>query len=60
MKTIKEMKTSNKLLAGFFIYIIIIMIINNLILKSQINRMFESTQEQKTETGLGSHDASKL
>ncbi|OPZ02337.1 MAG: hypothetical protein BWZ11_00986 [Bacteroidetes bacterium ADurb.BinA395] len=60
MKTIKEMKTSNKLLAVFFIYIIIIMIINNLILKSQINRMFESTQEQKTETGLGSHDASKL
>lgn len=60
MKTIKGMKTSNKLLAGFFIYIIIIMIINNLILKSQINRMFESTQEQKTETGLGSHDASKL
>ncbi len=60
MKTIKEMKTSNKLLAGFFIYIIIIMIINNLILKSQINRMLESTQEQKTETGLGSHDASKL
>lgn len=60
MKTIKEMKTSNKLLAGFFIYIIIIMIINNLILKSQINRMFESTQEQNTETGLGSHDASKL
>jgi len=60
MKTIKEMKTSNKLLAGFFIYIIIIMIINNLILKNQINRMFESTQEQKTETGLGSHDASKL
>lgn len=60
MKTIKEMKTSNKLLAGFFIYIIIIMIINNLILKSQINRMVESRQEQKTETGLGSHDASKL
>ncbi len=60
MKTIKEMKTSNKLLAVFFIYIIIIMIINNLILKSQINRMLESTQEQKTETGLGSHDASKL
>jgi hypothetical protein len=60
MKTIKEMKTSNKLLAGFFIYIIIIMIINNLILKSQINRMFESTQEQKTEISFGSHDASKM
>jgi len=60
MKTIKEMKTSNKLLAGFFIYIIIIMIINNLILKNQISRVLESTQEQKTEISFDSNSASKM
>ena len=60
MKTIKEMKTSNKLLAGFFIYIIITMIITNLSLKSQISRVLESTHEQKTEISFDSNSSSQL
>ncbi len=60
MKTIKEMKTSNKLLAGFFIYIVIIMIITNISIKSQIKHVLESTEEQKTETNVDSNSVSKL
>jgi hypothetical protein len=60
MKKIREMKTSNKLLAGFFIYIIIIMIITNISIKSQINRLLESTEEQKIETGLDNNSTSKM
>jgi len=60
MKTIKEMKTSNKLLAGFFIYIVIIMIISNISIKSQIKHVLESTEEQKIETNVDSNSVSKL
>ncbi|HNZ62506.1 MAG TPA: hypothetical protein PK903_04645 [Paludibacteraceae bacterium] len=60
MKTIKEMKTSNKLLAGFFIYIVIIMIITNISIKSQIKHVLESTEEQKIETNVDSNSVSKL
>jgi hypothetical protein len=60
MKKIREMKTSNKLLAGFFIYIIIIMIITNISIKSQINSLLESTDEQKIEIGLDNNSTSKM
>ncbi|MBP9018053.1 MAG: hypothetical protein KBG17_09965 [Paludibacteraceae bacterium] len=60
MKTIKEMKTSNKLLAGFFIYIVIIMIITNISIKCQIKHVLESTEEQKIETNVDSNSVSKL
>ncbi len=60
MKTIKEMNTSNKLLAGFFIYIVIIMIITNISIKSQIKHVLESTEEQKIETNVDSNSVSKL
>jgi len=60
MKTIKKMKTSNKLLAGFFIYIVIIMIISNISIKSQIKHVLESTEEQKIETNVDSNSVSKL
>lgn len=43
------MKTSNKLLVGLFIFIIILLIISNIILKNRINVFLQPSNEENYE-----------